>query len=98
MDPEGLLAVLNELGYPDSGVELSAIEEELLRRSDRIRFDDDLTFCRMLPARVGVAAIPNSAFYEHKEEGRHLVRWAFCKTEPVIQAGLERLRALGSGG
>lgn len=33
-----------DLGYPNSGTSLAMIEEELLRRSDRIRFDDDLTF------------------------------------------------------
>ena len=43
IDSEGLVAILKDLGYPNSNVELAAIEEELLRRSDRIRFDDDLT-------------------------------------------------------
>lgn len=57
-------------------------------------FEDDLSFCRALPERVGVAAIPNSAFYEHKEEGKHLVRWAFCKTMPMIDEGLRRLESL----
>ena len=41
---EGLAAILSDLGYPRSDVTLPRIEEELLRRSDRIRFDDDLTF------------------------------------------------------
>ena len=44
LDPEGLVAILKDLGYPTSNVTLAGIEEELLRRSDRIRFDDDLTF------------------------------------------------------
>lgn len=57
-------------------------------------YDDDVAFCRMLPEEVGVAAIPCSAFYENKEEGRHLVRWAFCKSDDVIDAGLERLAQL----
>ena len=56
-------------------------------------FSDDMTFCRKLPAQVGVAAIPNSAFYLHKEEGRHLVRFAFCKSDPVLDEGIARLRA-----
>ncbi len=43
LDSDGLVAVLKDLGYPNSNVTLAAIEEELLRRSDRIRFDDDLT-------------------------------------------------------
>ena len=42
-DSEGFVAILKDLDYPNSNVSLPAIEEELLRRSDRIRFDDDLT-------------------------------------------------------
>ncbi|WP_428261272.1 methionine aminotransferase [Haliangium sp.] len=57
-------------------------------------YDDDAAFCRMLPEKVGVAAIPTSAFYADRADGKHLVRWAFCKTMPVIEAALERLRAL----
>jgi N-succinyldiaminopimelate aminotransferase len=56
-------------------------------------FTDDMTLCRVLPEKVGVAAIPNSAFYTNKQEGRHLVRWAFCKTDAVLDAGIARLRA-----
>lgn len=56
--------------------------------------DDDYAFCRMLPAQVGVAAIPTSVFYAGRGHGRHLVRWAFCKTLPVIDAALERLEKL----
>ncbi|MEZ4383128.1 MAG: methionine aminotransferase [Nannocystaceae bacterium] len=57
-------------------------------------FDDDVEFCRMLPERVGVAAIPPSVFYEGRHEGRHLVRWAFCKSDPVLDGAVERLQKL----
>lgn len=57
-------------------------------------FDDDVEFCRMLPREYGVAAIPTSAFYFNKVEGKHLVRWAFCKTEDLIDQALERLAPL----
>ncbi|MBC8068401.1 MAG: aminotransferase [Deltaproteobacteria bacterium] len=56
-------------------------------------FDDDMALCRLLPEKVGVAAIPNSAFYLNKHEGKHLVRWAFCKTDAVLDAGIARLQA-----
>lgn len=56
-------------------------------------FDDDMELCRRLPEAVGVAAIPNSAFYINKEAGRHLVRFAFCKSDPVLDEGIARLRA-----
>jgi PAS domain S-box-containing protein len=41
---EGLTRILREVGYPGSGPAFDAIEEKLLNASDRIRFDDDVTF------------------------------------------------------
>jgi N-succinyldiaminopimelate aminotransferase len=58
-------------------------------------FADDLAFCHHLIERVGVAAIPMSAFYERKEAGRHLARFAFCKSDATLAAAAERLRRLG---
>ncbi len=55
-------------------------------------YDHDVEFCRMLPEKVGVAAVPPTAFYVDKAAGRHLVRFAFCKTLAVIDAAVERLR------
>jgi N-succinyldiaminopimelate aminotransferase len=57
-------------------------------------FTDDVELCRLLPERVGVAAIPASAFYANKAEGRHLVRFAFCKTDATLDEGIRRLRSL----
>ena len=57
-------------------------------------WDDDVEFCRMLPEAVGVAAIPPTAFYVNKAAGRHLVRFAFCKTLDVLDAAVERLQRL----
>jgi N-succinyldiaminopimelate aminotransferase len=55
-------------------------------------FVDDVEFCRRLPAAVGVAAIPPTAFYLNKEAGRHLARFAFCKTFPVLDEAVRRLQ------
>jgi serine phosphatase RsbU (regulator of sigma subunit) len=41
---EGLLHILQETGYPAAGLQMSAIEERLLRYSNDIRLSDDLTF------------------------------------------------------
>lgn len=41
---DGLEAILAGLGYPRSGVSFGAVEKRMLAWSDRIRFDDDLTF------------------------------------------------------
>ena len=57
----------------------------------RLGWPDGRGFCLALPERAGVVAIPSQGFYDDKEEGRHLVRWAFCKTEDVIREGLARL-------
>jgi N-succinyldiaminopimelate aminotransferase len=57
-------------------------------------FNDDVEFCRHLTREIGVAAIPPSAFYQHKEEGRHLVRFAFCKSVETLRQAGKRLEAL----
>ena len=57
-------------------------------------YADAVPFCRELPERLGVAAIPASAFYARPDAGRHLVRFAFCKTDAVLDEGLRRLRRL----
>jgi len=57
-------------------------------------YDDDVEFCLMLPAAVGVAAIPPSVFYEGRHEDRHLVRWAFCKSDALLDSALKRLEQL----
>ncbi len=58
----------------------------------RFGYDDGLQFCLALPERAGVVAIPAQVFYDDREEGRHLVRWAFCKQTPVLEEAVTRLR------
>ena len=53
---------------------------------------DGLTFCRALPERAGVVAVPNAVFYDHKEAGAPYVRFAFCKRVEVLADAAERLR------
>ncbi|MBI1946214.1 MAG: aminotransferase class I/II-fold pyridoxal phosphate-dependent enzyme [Deltaproteobacteria bacterium] len=56
--------------------------------------EDDVTFARRLIDEAGVAAIPPSVFYTHaKEEGRRLLRFAFCKREQTLDEAARRLRA-----
>ena len=58
----------------------------------RVFEGDDVAFARHLVADVGVAAIPPSAFYPaHPEEGRRLVRFAFCKQLDTLRAAAARL-------
>ncbi len=51
----------------------------------------DVEFGRWLTAEVGVAPVPGSSFYSEPELGRTMVRFAFCKTEDLLQAAAERL-------
>ena len=55
-------------------------------------WDDGLAFCQALPDRAGVVAIPCQVFHDDQRgPGRHLVRWAFCKTPELISEGIDRL-------
>jgi L-glutamine---4-(methylsulfanyl)-2-oxobutanoate aminotransferase len=54
----------------------------------------DLDFCRWLASEIGIAAIPTSFFYEHREMGRPLVRFAFCKRPETLAAAVDRLQTL----
>jgi N-succinyldiaminopimelate aminotransferase len=61
-------------------------------------YDDSATFCAELPQKAGVAAIPMSAFCEPGGDRaamwNHLVRFAFCKRDPVLDEALSRLEVL----
>ena len=54
---------------------------------------DAYAFCRALPARCGVVAVPNSVFYDDPEAGRSQVRFTFCKRVEVLDAAVEGLTA-----
>ena len=57
-------------------------------------YADGRAFCAGIAERAKVVAIPSQVFYEDdSDEGRHLVRWAFCKETSVIDEGVGRLRA-----
>ncbi|MEJ2587290.1 MAG: methionine aminotransferase [Deltaproteobacteria bacterium] len=55
-------------------------------------YDDDVSFCRMLPEKGGVAAIPCSCFWEERGSGRNLARFCFCKKEETLKEAIRRLR------
>jgi len=82
-------------GLADLGLDVFVPEGTYFATTDirPLGFDDGLEFCRMLPGRAGVVAIPHQVFYD-SEAGRPLVRWAFCKRPEVITDALERLQAL----
>ena len=55
---------------------------------------DGVAFCRALPQRCGVVAVPTQVFYDHQDAGRRFIRFAFCKREEVIDEAAARLRRL----
>ncbi|MFB8024667.1 pyridoxal phosphate-dependent aminotransferase [Streptomyces sp. NPDC056465] len=58
---------------------------------------DGFAFCRALPERCGVVAVPNAVFYDHREQGAPFVRFAFCKRTDVLAEAVSRLKGLGAG-
>jgi N-succinyldiaminopimelate aminotransferase len=65
-------------------------------------YDDSTAFCAALPDKVGVAAIPLSAFCDPArahalgpaDVWNHLVRFTFCKRDETLDEGIRRLAAL----
>ena len=55
---------------------------------------DGVSFCRALPERCGVVAVPAAAFYDDPRQARPLVRFAFCKQPAVLDEAGRRLGRL----
>ncbi len=83
----GLVAAGFRCAPPEGAYYVMADFSEL---SDR----PDDRFAVWLAREIGVACVPGSSFYRDPEAGRTFVRFAFCKTEELLQAAVERLAAL----
>ncbi len=55
---------------------------------------DGVAFCRSLPERVGVVAVPAQVFHADPARAATLVRFAFCKRPEVLAEAAERLSRL----
>jgi N-succinyldiaminopimelate aminotransferase len=88
-----LAAGLSDIGFevyqPDGTY---FVTTDIARLGER----DGIEFCRGLPDRAGVVAIPSAVFYDDKEAGRTQVRFAFCKRKEVLGEALARLSQLTS--
>ena len=84
---DGLNAAGFEVFQPDGTY---FITTDISALSDK----DGMEFCRELPERCGVVAIPNQVFYDDTEAARSLVRFAFCKKDEVLMEAVERLGRL----
>jgi N-succinyldiaminopimelate aminotransferase len=90
-------------GLRDAGLPVTVPEATYFATVDvrGVQADGDgLAFCRSLPERAGVVAVPSGVFYsaEHAHLGRHLVRFAFCKGDDVLGEAVTRLTAMGRAG
>jgi aminotransferase len=66
----------------------------LMTQIDGLGWDDDVAFVRHLVEEVGVAAVPGSSFYRDAADGRHQVRFAFCKRDATLDEAESRLARL----
>jgi N-succinyldiaminopimelate aminotransferase len=83
-------------GLADAGFEVRASEGTYFVCVDvrPLGFTDAAELAWELPERVGVAAVPVKVFTDHPEEWKHLLRFAFCKRNEVIDEAVRRLRSL----
>jgi N-succinyldiaminopimelate aminotransferase len=86
-----LAAALAEVGFEPA---LPASGFFILAGFSRLGYADDMAACEHLAGKVGVAAIPPSAFFtaEHRYLGQTQVRFAFCKTMELLEQAAERLK------
>ena len=80
------LAAIGAKTYPCEGTYFLQIDGRSLG------FDDGIELCHHLANRAGVVAIPAQVFFDDVETGRRYVRFAFCKSDSVLDEGIARLR------
>lgn len=89
-----LLSVLREVGLRPNHPKGSYF---IVAEFDAVFDGDDVAFAKYLTTEIGVAAIPPSNFYpQTPDEGRRLIRLAFCKSMKTLEAAAQRLRKLSS--
>jgi N-succinyldiaminopimelate aminotransferase len=83
-------------GLVDAGFEVYRSEGTYFICADvrGLGFDDGIEFCRALPGRAGVVVVPVQVFADDPAPWRHLVRFAFCKRDEVLDEAIARLRRL----
>ncbi len=86
---EGLQAAGLEV-HPSQGTYFVTVDVAAIGETD------GLEFCRALPERCGVAAVPSQTFYLDPDQARTLVRFAFSKRPEVLAEGARRLATLSA--
>ncbi|EHR48784.1 aspartate/tyrosine/aromatic aminotransferase [Saccharomonospora marina XMU15] len=57
-------------------------------------FSDAAELAWRLPETIGVAAVPVSVFTDNPDQWRHVLRFAFCKRDDVLDEAINRLHKL----
>jgi N-succinyldiaminopimelate aminotransferase len=86
-----LVAGLTEAGF---GVRASEGTYFVCADVRPLGFSDGFQLCRELPERIGVAAVPVQVFTDHPGDWQHIVRFAFCKRDEVLDEAVARLHKL----
>ena len=63
---------------------------------EKLGYEDGKQFCLDLPVQCGVVAVANVVFYDNKDLGSTLIRFAFCKKLDVLEEAVERLQTIES--
>lgn len=80
-------------GLAGAGFDVNVCEGTYFLMADirPLGYTDGVEVARALPKEAGVAAVPAQVFYDHEEEGAHLLRFAFCKRDEVLDEAVSRL-------
>ena len=101
---ERIFQLIEQLASHPAGASLQRLAQEtglakstehrLLASQVSLGYADGYDLCRALPGLCGVVAVPLSVFYDDPDGARHLVRFAFCKRDEVLDEAVRRLRTL----
>ncbi|WP_020525579.1 pyridoxal phosphate-dependent aminotransferase [Catelliglobosispora koreensis] len=84
------LETLGASVYPCEGTYFLQIDARSLG------YADGIDLCQDLAVKGGVVAIPAQVFFDDTETGRRFVRFAFCKSDGVLNEGISRLSSFRS--
>jgi N-succinyldiaminopimelate aminotransferase len=84
---------LLSVGLRKAGLDVKETEGTYFLQADvgPVGYDEAVAFCRELPNRAGVVAIPTSAFHVGATRFPSLVRFSFCKQPAVLRDAVDRL-------
>jgi aminotransferase len=90
-----LLAALQDAGFRCQAPEGAYY---ILADFGALSDEDDTTFAKRLAREARVASVPGSSFFSTPEQGRSLVRFAFCKKLETLEEAGRRLRQFAEDG